>query len=99
MDQIARFKYINIYTDHNGHFIVHNMRKQFHDGHTHINNYQAAKYVAYLASYKKLPKKHISNYLIESIIRLSTDEEYIKSMREFQRSQNKFKNKKVSKKE
>lgn len=89
MDQIATFNYIKIYTDHKGHFIVHNTRKQFKDGHTHIDNYDTAKYIAYLVSYKKVPKKHLSDYLIESIIRLSTDKNYIAKIRDFQNLQHK----------
>lgn len=96
MDHISTFNHINIYTDHKGHFIVHNMRKHFHDGHTHIDNYDTAKYIAYLAAYKRVPKKHMSDYLIESVIRLSSDEEYILKMREFQENQNKNKRTKKS---
>lgn len=78
MVRISRVKHINIYSDSNGHFIVHNTRKEFSEGHSHINNYKTAKYIAYLAAYKKIPKKgHLSKYLIESLERLSTDKKYI----------------------
>ena len=45
MDKICTMKYFNIYSDNKDHFIIHNMRKKFAEGHTHIDNYKAAKYV------------------------------------------------------
>ncbi len=57
-------------------FIVHNTSKVFKVGHTHINNYNTAKYIINLACNKSIPKKRLSNYLLESLIRISTDEKY-----------------------
>lgn len=93
MHVISTMKYYNIYSDGNNHFIVHNMRKNFSDGHTHIDNFKTAKYITYLALYKKLPKNHhLSVYLIQSLIRISTDKEYIDELNEFM---NEMKNKKI----
>ena len=88
MTLISKFKYMNIYSNfHNG-YIVHNTKKDFNIGHTHINDFSAAKYVAYLAMYKRLPKKrHLSPYLIESVIRLSDDDEYTNKMIQFKETQ------------
>ena len=77
---------------HNG-YIVHNTKKEFHNGHTHINNFSTAKYVAYLAMYKRLPKKkHLSLYLIDSVIRISDDSAYINKMNQFKETQIKKRN-------
>lgn len=81
MVRVKKMKYINIYSDKNGAYVVHNTRKEFSEGHTHINNFNTAKYIAYLVIYKKLPKKnHLSLYLIESVIRISSDKKYINQM-------------------
>ena len=86
MNLIMNMKYFNIYSDGHNHFIVHNTRKKFSEGHTHIDNFNSAKYISYLALYKKIPqKRRLSLYLIESVIRLSTDKEYIESMYELKR--------------
>ena len=61
-------------------FIVHNKRKEFANGHTHINNFNTAKYIIYMSSKKIIPKKKISNYLLESIIRVSDNKAYIKRL-------------------
>ena len=81
MVRITKMKFINIYSDRNGSYVVHNTRKEFSEGHTHINNYNTAKYIAYLALYKKMPKNnHLSIYLIESLIRISSDKKYINQL-------------------
>lgn len=67
----------NIYRLKPGAFIVHNTRKPFESGHTHINNYNTAKYVIDMSCNKLIPKKHLSRYLIQSIIRISDDKDYI----------------------
>lgn len=86
MDKICTMKYFNIYSDNKDHFIVHNMRKKFAEGHTHIDNYKAAKYTIYLALYKKIPKRHLSIYLVDSVIRISTDINYIHEMEKYKQS-------------
>ena len=67
----------NIYRLKPGAFIVHNTNKPFESGHTHINNYNVAKYVIDMSSNKIIPKKHLSKYLLQSIIRISSDKQYI----------------------
>lgn len=84
MVRIDKLKHFNIYSNLNNGYIVHNTHKDFENGHTHINNYNTAKYIAYLALYKKLPKNdHLSIYLIDSVIRISDDSKYISNMKEF----------------
>ena len=53
------------------------MNKDFSIGHTHINNFNTAKFLVDLALHKSLPKKKITNYLLDSLIRISTDSSYI----------------------
>lgn len=86
MNQITSMRYFKIYSDGHNHFIVHNTRKKFSEGHTHIDNFKTAKYVTYLALYKQLPKNHhLSLYLIDSVIRISTDINFINQMKEFRK--------------
>ena len=66
-------------------FIVYNMNKPFKHGHTHIGNYNTAKYILNLAYYSSIPQKRTSNYLLESIIRISNDTDYIKHIQELMR--------------
>lgn len=66
-------------------FIVHNMNKTFENGHTHINNYNTAKYILNMAIHKSIPDKSIGKYLIDSLIRLSTDKVYIRKLKELKK--------------
>ena len=78
MVRIFKLKSINIYSDSNNHYIVHNTNKPFESGHTHIKNFNTAKYLAYLVTYNKIPKKgQLSNYLIDSLIRLTSSQPYL----------------------
>ena len=81
MVRVYKIKNFDIYSNHDGGFIVYNRNKPFSQGHTHINNYNTAKYIAKIASYKSMPKKNISNYLKESLIRISNDKDYIKKIK------------------
>ena len=93
MARISRIQHFNIYSDSNGSYIVHNTRKEFSEGHTHINNFNTAKYITYLALYKRLPKKgHLSLYLIESVIRISDDSHFINKMNDFKNRELRKKN-------
>lgn len=71
----------NIYKMKPGSYIVHNTKKNFEEGHTHINNYNAAKYVIDMSCNSIIPKKHLSKYLIVSIIRISADDNYITNLK------------------
>lgn len=71
---IYRKRNFNIYNAGNR-FIVHNTKMEFSNGHTHIRNFSTAKFIIELSLHKSIPK-HLSNYLIISLIRINTDEEY-----------------------
>ena len=61
-------------------FIIHNKNKEFQKGHSHINNFNTAKYLIDLAIYSRIPNRE-SIYFLETLIRISNDEEYIKRLR------------------
>lgn len=62
-------------------YIVHNTKKSFENGHTHITDFSTAKYLTHLINHKIVPK-HISYYLYNSIKRLCSDKEYLHKLRE-----------------
>lgn len=57
-------------------FIIHNTKKSFKNGHTHVHKYDICMIMIKLISNKKIPKNR-SKYFIESLIRISDDEEYV----------------------
>lgn len=60
-------------------YIVHNTKKHFEEGHTHIHNYNKAKSIIDLAVRKKLPNTP-RKWEIESLIRIVKDKEYKKQL-------------------
>lgn len=75
MHQIYRKKSFVIYRVRDG-YIVYNKEKPFSEGHTHINNINTAKYIINISISKELPE-HLTDYLLESLIRLSSDCEFV----------------------
>lgn len=61
---------------HKDSFILFNKRKGFENGHTHIRNYGTAKWVMELYQQRKIPLQLKSTYLLQSLIRISDDEDY-----------------------
>lgn len=80
MVRVYKLKYFNMYSNKKGEFIVHNTHKKFKNGHTHLNNYNTAKYIIQLAIHKSIPHTK-SIYLIDSLIRVSNDSGYINNLR------------------
>lgn len=72
-------RYYKVYSVEKG-FIVHNVRKPFQSGHTHIDRFSTAKYITKLA-YGRIVPKHLSRYLLVSLIRISDDKEYQDKLR------------------
>lgn len=68
-----------IYSNREG-FIIHNKNKEFQEGHSHIGNFNTAKYLIDLAIYSRIPNRD-SIYFLESLIRISNDPDYIKRLR------------------
>lgn len=63
------------------HFLVINPKKEFKNGHTHIKSKSQAFYLCDCAYKKKIPK-NTNNYFLTSLIRISTDNNYIRKLEE-----------------
>ena len=82
-----------IYTDYNGGYIIHNAKKEFSQGHTHIREFSTAKYLVNLALHKSLPNRNLK-YFVESLIRISTDPIYVNKLMELSKQKLQRKKKK-----
>ncbi|WP_242990641.1 hypothetical protein [Clostridium tetanomorphum] len=60
-------------------FIIHNTKKKFRNGHTHVHKYKICMIMIKLIKHKELPKNH-NKYFLESLIRISDDKDYIKKI-------------------
>ena len=67
------------------HYIVVNKTKQFQSGHTHVTSYKTALWLIKLSEHKSIPRS-ISLYLLESLIRINSDERYLEKLKELQDS-------------
>ncbi|WP_301214669.1 hypothetical protein [uncultured Clostridium sp.] len=76
MNIIYSKKHFNIYRVGKNAFIVHNKHKNFKYGHTHINNYNTAKWIINLSINNTIPNR-ASIYILDSIIRISDNKNYI----------------------
>ena len=81
MVRVYKKAYFNVYSEYNGEYIIHNTKKDFQDGHTHIREFGTARYLVDLALHKSVPNRHL-NYFIESLIRISTDSDYINELKQ-----------------
>lgn len=84
MVRIYKKKEYNIYSDKNG-FIIHNTKKEFSTGHTHINNYKTATFLIDLSIHENIPK-HLSKYLLESLARITENKTYKEKIRKIIKS-------------
>ena len=80
LNQIYRKKNYVIFAVSDG-YIVYNTSKMFENGHTHISNINTAKYILNLSLYQKVPKR-LSEYLLNSPIRISKHPIYINKIEE-----------------
>lgn len=80
MVRVKKIKFLNIYAGPSNEYIVHNTRKPFSQGHTHITNYHTAVYLAELTAYHRIPEHCKSAYLLTSLIRLSDREDHRKRL-------------------
>ena len=82
MSKQSKNNKINIYyCNRNNNYIVYNTRKEWKDedgncGHTHVEKYNTALYLADCVIHKKIPNR-VNEYFLISLIRLSTDTKYI----------------------
>jgi len=80
LNRVYKKKNYNIYAFDNE-YVVHNINTNFKDGHTHIKNFKTAKFIIDLAIHKSIPH-HLNPYLLESLRRISDDEEYKNKIQE-----------------
>ena len=80
MDVLYRKKNFVVYRFDNE-YIVHNTTKEFHKYHTHIKNYNTAKFIIDLAIKKSIPRD-LNLYLLESVARITTDINYSSKIRD-----------------
>lgn len=62
-------------------YIIHNTKKKFEEGHTHVYNYNKAKSLIDLAVRRKLPNTP-KKWEIECLLRILTDDDYISELKE-----------------
>lgn len=74
MNTIYKKSGYNIYSVSGG-YIIHNTRKKFSDGHTHINNFNTAKYLIDLCIHKSIPNRKCEYFFI-SLSRITNDRKY-----------------------
>ena len=80
MVRVYKKAYFNVSSDYNGEYIIHNTKKEFQNGHTHIREFGTAKYLVNLALHRSLPNRRLK-YFIESLIRISNDADYIDKLK------------------
>jgi hypothetical protein len=76
--QIYHDSNFKIYKSSKG-YILHNINKEFSEGHTHVQKYDTCMVMIKLIERKQLPKSR-SKYFIESLIRISADKKYIRKI-------------------
>lgn len=89
MVRVFKKAYFNVYSDYNGEYIIHNTKKEFQNGHTHIREFSTAKYLINLALHRSLPNRKLE-YFVESLIRISNDPVYIRRLKNLNRNSDKI---------
>lgn len=69
-------------------YIVYNTAKEFSQGHTHIKNINTAKYLVNLSLQQKVPKQ-LNDYLMDSLIRISKNPNYVFRLEKMRKSRKK----------
>lgn len=75
MKQVYSKDEFKMYQSKESEFIVHNTKKPFKIGHTHLKSFDQAKYIIDMVRWKRIPK-HLSEYLLISLIRISDESKY-----------------------
>ena len=75
MVTIYKKKNFKIYDCGKNEYIIHNTSLDFKDHHTHVKNFNTCKFLIDLCIHKTVPN-HLSDYLIISLMRLSSDSNY-----------------------
>lgn len=72
--QVYQNNHFKVYKADYG-FIIHNIDKGFETGHTHVQKYTTCMILIKLLVQKRTPKSR-SKYFLESLMRLSDDDNY-----------------------
>lgn len=96
MKRIYKKRSFIIYRVNDG-YIVHNTEKSFPEGHTHISNLNTAKRMINVSIRKELPNR-LSDYLLESLLRMASDADFKSSIENMRKNRKKGKEKEDMKK-
>lgn len=88
MVRCYRKKNFNVYSGDDDTYIIHNMSKKFEDGHTHVRNFKTCKYIIDLSIHKSIPRNSPPR-VIESLIRIADDDNYIQRLKKFRNNKKK----------
>lgn len=77
----AEFIVIEKHREGRKNYIVVNTKKKFEEGHTHLRTYKSAKCAVEYAIKKKIPRS-TDLYFLQSLIRITRDEEYREKLTE-----------------
>lgn len=79
MKHIYTKKQFDVYKSDDG-YVIHN-REMKDFAHSHLDNYKTCLYLIDLSLSKKLPQ-HLPRYLIVSLLRINSDEKYVRKIQE-----------------
>lgn len=60
-------------------YIIHNTKKPFDKGHSHVSNFKTAQWLIDLAIHKTVPYRKL-DYFLDTLIRISNDKQYIQRL-------------------
>ena len=67
------------YSKEHKNYVVYNLKKEWENGHTHIDKYEQALYLIDCVIKSKIPKK-VNKYFLVSLTRLAKDKKYIEKV-------------------
>lgn len=53
-------------------YIIINVKKPFHEGHSHINDFRLAKRIIDMACYERIPSINVKPFVLDTLIRISS---------------------------
>lgn len=79
MHRIYKKREYVIYASESGYIVQNILMKDF--AHTHLDNLKTAKLIVNLSLHKRVPR-HLSDYLLISLVRVNNDEKYVRQINE-----------------
>lgn len=71
----AKDEFVILYSPERNNYTVYNTRKEWENGHTHINSLKQAKYLIDCCIKYKVPEK-VNKYFLVSLTRITNDKKY-----------------------